>query len=69
MVALVRHPVRARELLSDEVELAAGDVTDPASPKGAAYERSKQLAEALVLATAGDTVEVVIVHGQPPSSP
>jgi len=36
VVALVRDPVRARELLPPAVELAEGDVTDPASVERAA---------------------------------
>jgi dihydroflavonol-4-reductase len=36
VVALVRDPARARELLPEGVELAAGDVTDPASISRAA---------------------------------
>lgn len=36
VVALVRDPQRARELLGDDVELARGDVTDPASIAAAA---------------------------------
>jgi nucleoside-diphosphate-sugar epimerase len=138
VVALVRDPARARELLPARVELAHGDVTDPDSlraaaggiegafncmglfeqwlpdprrfdrvnaegarnvvaaardagarrvihtstfdvfearqggtvserrlataPKGTAYERSKQLAERLVLAEAADDIEIVICN-------
>ena len=36
VVALVRDPAKARELLPEGVELARGDVTDPASLRGAA---------------------------------
>lgn len=36
VVALVRDPSRAREVLAAEVELAAGDVTDPGSVRRAA---------------------------------
>ncbi len=36
VVALARTPERAREALPDEVELAPGDVTDPASLRAAA---------------------------------
>jgi dihydroflavonol-4-reductase len=138
VVALVRDPAKARELLPEGVELARGDVTDPASlraaaegidgafncmglfeqwfadpgifdrvngegarnvvatareagakrvvhtstfdvfhapqggtvsesgvadyPKDTAYERSKQLAERMVLEAAGDGIEVVIAN-------
>lgn len=36
VVALVRDPAKARELLSEGIELARGDVTDPASLRAAA---------------------------------
>src|ERR671936_49107 len=36
VIALVRDPAKARELLPDGVELARGDVTDPASLRAAA---------------------------------
>jgi nucleoside-diphosphate-sugar epimerase len=36
VVALVRNPAKARELLPEGVELAKGDVTDPASVRAAA---------------------------------
>jgi dihydroflavonol-4-reductase len=36
VVALVRDPAKARELLPEGVELARGDVTEPASLRGAA---------------------------------
>jgi dihydroflavonol-4-reductase len=36
VVALVRDPARARELLPEGIELAKGDVTDPASLRSAA---------------------------------
>jgi len=36
VVALVRNPAKARELLPSGVELAQGDVSDPASLRGAA---------------------------------
>src|SRR3954466_2354151 len=36
VVALVRDPAKARELLPSNVELARGDVVDPESVRGAA---------------------------------
>ena len=36
VVALVRNPAKARELLPSGVELAQGDVSDPASLRAAA---------------------------------
>jgi dihydroflavonol-4-reductase len=106
VVALVRDPARARELLPEGIELAAGDVTDLDSigraatgadaavnsmgifeqwtgeddvfdaPRGGTvsearvadyekstpYERSKQLAERLVLAEAEQGIEAVLVN-------